>query len=187
MSKLADHYRVLDLVDRMRRDGLVCPKCGCASSGHRVVEGEDSTQITCASCGVELSGADLAGEPVFEMDGPLVVLYRPVGPDELALIEASGWKQFPARRPEQPIFYPVLSRRYAEYIAKNWNVVESRAGFVTRFRVGAAVARNYPVQVVGAGWHQELWVPAAELDAFNRAIDGAIEVVNAYGPPGIPG
>jgi hypothetical protein len=34
-------------------------------------------------------------------------LYRPVGPEELALIQASGWKAFPPRLPEQSIFYPV--------------------------------------------------------------------------------
>jgi hypothetical protein len=33
-----------------------------------------------------------------------VILYRPVGPKELVLIEAAGWKEFPPRLPEQPIF-----------------------------------------------------------------------------------
>jgi len=40
-------------------------------------------------------------------------LYRPGGPKELALIEASGWKEFPPRLPEQPIFYPVINEEYA--------------------------------------------------------------------------
>jgi hypothetical protein len=38
----------------------------------------------------------------------LVTLYRPTGERELALIEASGWKEFPPRLPEQPMFYPML-------------------------------------------------------------------------------
>jgi hypothetical protein len=38
----------------------------------------------------------------------VTILYRPVGPTELALIEASNWKAFPPRLAEQPIFYPVL-------------------------------------------------------------------------------
>lgn len=33
-----------------------------------------------------------------------VVLYRPVGAKELELIKESGWKKFPPRLPEQPIF-----------------------------------------------------------------------------------
>jgi hypothetical protein len=38
----------------------------------------------------------------------VTILYRPVGPQELVLIEASGWIAFPPRKAEQPIFYPVL-------------------------------------------------------------------------------
>ncbi len=47
------------------------------------------------------------------------VLFRPVGPTELALIEASGWKAFPPRLPDQPIFYPVLNEAYAVQIARD--------------------------------------------------------------------
>ena len=37
-------------------------------------------------------------------------LYRLVGQGELDLIAASGFKSFPPRFPEQPIFYPVLTK-----------------------------------------------------------------------------
>jgi len=37
------------------------------------------------------------------VDG-VTILYRPVGPKELALIEASKGTVFPPRLPEQPIF-----------------------------------------------------------------------------------
>lgn len=53
-----------------------------------------------------------------------VTLYRPVGPAELALIEASGWRRFPPRLPGQPIFYPVLNEAYAVQIARGWNLRE---------------------------------------------------------------
>lgn len=108
------------------------------------------------------------------------VLFRPVGPAELALIEASGWKTFPPRLPEQPIFYPVLNEEYARQIAERWNVKESGAGFVTRFEVDSEFVSRYPVQTVGSRIHQELWVPAEELDEFNRNIVGLIEVVAEY-------
>ena len=42
-----------------------------------------------------------------------MVLYRPVGTEELKLIEESGYRGFPPRLPEQPIFYPVLHEDYA--------------------------------------------------------------------------
>jgi hypothetical protein len=109
-----------------------------------------------------------------------IVLYRPVGPAELALIEASGWTRFPPRLPEQPIFYPVLNEEYARQIAERWNVKESGAGFVTRFEVDSEFASRYPVQTVGSRIHQELWVPAEELDEFNRHIVGLIEVVAEF-------
>jgi hypothetical protein len=109
-----------------------------------------------------------------------ITLYRPVGPKELALIEASGWREFPPRLPEQPIFYPVLNEEYATQIARNWNVKESGAGFVTRFQVEAELVRRYPVQTVGAAIHQELWVPAEDVAEFNRHIVGLIEVVAEF-------
>lgn len=180
MNKLAVHYRLIELADRMRDAGLGCPKCGHVSTGHTLVENADHPHLVCASCGAFFVAEDLVVEPSFEMDGELVVLYRPVGPNELARVEASGWTRFPPRLPGQPIFYPVLNQRYAEYIAEKWNVPDSRSGFVTRFRVRADVARKYTVQVVGAAWCQELWVPAEELDAFNEAIVGKIEVVTEF-------
>ena len=107
-------------------------------------------------------------------------LYRPVGPEELALIEASGWREFPPRLPEQPIFYPVTNEEYATQIARDWNVRQSGAGFVTRFQIRAEFAARYPVQKVGGVAHTELWVPAEELAEFNRNIIGLIEVIAKF-------
>lgn len=42
-----------------------------------------------------------------------VTLWRPVGPDELQLIEKAAMRAFPPRLPGQPIFYPVLTEEYA--------------------------------------------------------------------------
>jgi hypothetical protein len=110
-------------------------------------------------------------------------LYRPVGPAELQLIEASGWKAFPPRLPEQPIFYPVLNEEYAAQIAERWNVRDSGVGFVTAFDVDAAYLARYEVRRVGGREHLEIWVPANELAAFNAHIVGGIRVVRRF-PPG---
>jgi len=109
-----------------------------------------------------------------------LVLFRPVGPKELALIEESGMTAFPPRLPGQPIFYPVLNEAYATQIARDWNVKESGAGFVTCFQVEAAFVVRYPRQVVGGQQHEELWVPADELDEVNRHIVGPITVVARF-------
>lgn len=112
-----------------------------------------------------------------------IVLYRPVGPKELARIRLSGFREFPPRLAPQPIFYPVLNEEYARQIARDWNATKAETGFrgyVTRFHVRADFASRYPVQTVGAAIHQELWVPAEELDEFNSNIVGLIEVVVEY-------
>src|SRR5258708_5207869 len=104
-----------------------------------------------------------------------VALYRPVGPDELALIRQTGFRSFPPRLPEQPIFYPVLTRDYAIKIARDWNVKASGAGYVTQFSVRRSFLERYRVQNAGGSEHQEYWIPAEDLSDFNKNIVGPIE------------
>ena len=107
-------------------------------------------------------------------------LWRPTGPEELALVEASGWTRWPPRLPEQPIFYPVLNEDYAIRIARDWNVSASGVGYVTRFNVDARFLARYPIQQAGGRTILELWVPADEVPEFNRHIVGLIEVVHEF-------
>lgn len=111
-----------------------------------------------------------------------ITMYRPVGKNELKLIEKSGFKAYPPRLPDQPIFYPVLNEDYARQIAKEWNsrLNEDKEGYVTRFKVKNSVAQNYTPEVVGGKQHLEIWVPAEELADFNAAIVGEIEVIVKY-------
>ncbi|MBR1174119.1 ADP-ribosylation/crystallin J1 [Bradyrhizobium sp. KB893862 SZCCT0404] len=109
-----------------------------------------------------------------------ITLWRPVGPKELELIAQSGMRAFPPRLPDQPIFYPVLTEDYAVKIARDWNVPASGSGFVTRFEVRRDFIAKYDVQEAGGRSHLEHWIPAEELDAFNAAIVGLIEVVRSF-------
>jgi hypothetical protein len=109
-----------------------------------------------------------------------VTLWRPVGPEELALIREAGMRAFPPRLPEQPIFYPVLTQDYAVKIARDWNVPASGSGFVTRFEVLKSFLDSYDVQEAGGRAHREYWIPADDLPAFNAAIVGEIEVVAEF-------
>ncbi|MEM7425608.1 MAG: ADP-ribosylation/crystallin J1 [Pseudomonadota bacterium] len=113
-----------------------------------------------------------------------VTLWRPVGPEELALIEDAGMRAFPPRLPEQPIFYPVLTEDYAIKIARDWNVPASGSGFVTRFEVSRVFLDGYEVQEAGGRDHLEYWIPAEDLSAFNDAIIGKIEVTARFDDPG---
>ncbi|HFK5568466.1 hypothetical protein [Elizabethkingia meningoseptica] len=110
-------------------------------------------------------------------------LYRPVGEKEMILIIENGYTQFPPRLEWQPIFYPVLDESYAAEIAEKWNTRDefgNYLGFVTCFNVLEEVINKYPVQNVGARNHNEIWVPSEELDKFNQAIVGKIEVIKVY-------
>src|SRR5216683_581515 len=109
-----------------------------------------------------------------------IILYRPVGPKELGLIAATGFREFPPRLPDQPIFYPVLNEDYARQIARDWNVPASGAGYVVRFALGKNFADRYAVRTVGLSVHKELWIPAEGLAEMNRNIVGLIEVIAEF-------
>lgn len=112
-----------------------------------------------------------------------MILYRPVGPWELALIEEMGMTGFPPRLHDQPIFYPVLQFEYAEQIARDWNSTRADTcyvGYVTKFSVADDYAARFEKRTVGGREHQELWVPAEELAEFNRHIVGKVEVIAKY-------
>jgi hypothetical protein len=118
-----------------------------------------------------------------EMSKAEVTLYRPVGHAELDLIQASGFMKFPPRLPEQAIFYPVLSERYATLIARDWNTKDEGSGFtgyVLRFHVKSDFLKNYEIHTAGSSEHQEYWIPAADLDRFNENITGVIEVIAEF-------
>lgn len=115
-----------------------------------------------------------------------ITLYRPVGLAELKLIQASGNREFPPRLPEQPIFYPVLNREYAEQIARNWNTKDAQSGycgFVLMFEVNSDYLSAFEVKQVGDRTHQEYWIPADDLEEFNRNICGGIQVVAEFKSP----
>ena len=107
-------------------------------------------------------------------------LFRPVGQAELDLIIAADYRAYPPRLPGQPIFYPVLNEKYAREIAQKWNrksADSGYAGYVTTFEIADAYISNFEIQTVGASYHQEFWIPAEDLEVFNRHIIGKIKVI----------
>ncbi len=51
---------------------------------------------------------------------------------------------------------------------------------MTRFEVRSDYLTAYAVQDAGGRAHREYWIPAEELDAFNHAIVGPIEIVHEF-------
>ena len=110
---------------------------------------EDSGNSVGTGAGRERECAHVDGHPL-----------APDGPEELALVEASGWREWPPRLPDQPIFYPVLNEDYAIRIARDWNVKASGVGYVTRFDVDKEYRDQYDVQQAGGQTILEYWIPA---------------------------
>ena len=86
----------------------------------------------------------------------ITTLYRPVNQAELDLIQNSNWEKFPARLPEQPIFYPVTNEAYAVQITTEWNVPAYGVGYVVEFDLPTKWLAKYNVENVGGEIHNEV-------------------------------
>jgi hypothetical protein len=117
---------------------------------------------------------------MIEKNEEYTILYRPTGPTELEKVRLSGFAKWPPRLPEQPIFYPVTNEKYAAEIARDWNVKDSKVGYVTRFKVRNAFMDGYKVETVGGAHHTEWWIPAEKVEEMNENIVGLIEVIGEY-------
>jgi hypothetical protein len=114
-----------------------------------------------------------------------VTLFRPVGQQELDLIQASGWKEFPPRLYWQPIFYPVLTEEYAIMIARDWNTKDPNSGYVgyvLQFDVEFDYLSQYEPQEAGGRDLKEYWIPSEDLKEFNKHIMGTIDVIHEFRP-----
>ena len=110
-----------------------------------------------------------------------MILYRPVGLQELELIYDSSMKAFPTRLPKQPIFYPVLKLEYARKTASGWNAKKAEsAGYVTEFKIEEEYISQFERHTIGKSQHQELWIPTEQMEEFNKHILGHIKVVEAH-------
>lgn len=51
---------------------------------------------------------------------------------------------------------------------------------MTTFHILSSFLDGYERQVVGGSNHEEYWIPAEDLEAFNLAIVGPIQVVKGF-------
>jgi hypothetical protein len=174
-------YATQELAGMAARDGLRCPYCEQRTREIEVVL--DECRLHCGLCNSDFSPADYHAALRRPSKTGLSTLYRPVGENELAKIERTGFARFPPRLAEQPIFYPVLTQDYADAIARNWNSTDpahNYVGFVTRFQIRNEFLSNYEIQTAADKSTLEYWIPAEHLDSFNENIVGKIEVVAEF-------
>ena len=97
---------------------------------------------------------------------------------------AELWSADPVKRLEtppdnNPASAPIV-HLWITVGARDWNVRDSGAGYVTRFEVRKNFLDHYQVQDAGGQAHREYWIPADQVDAFNQAIVGQIEIVRSF-------
>lgn len=109
-----------------------------------------------------------------------VTLWHPTGPQELVLVTASGWRAWPPRLPDQPIFYPVLNEDYATRIARGLKRHRQRRRARHPLPGPHPVPGALPAAPVGGQTILEYWIPAKDLPALNDAIVGRIELVASF-------
>jgi hypothetical protein len=109
-----------------------------------------------------------------------VTMYRPIGPLELQLVSESGFRRWPPRIPEQPIFYAITNERHAIEIATRWNVKDSGIGYIAKFAVRSEFVERYVIQEIGEAHQAEWWIPEEDLEELNDNIVGLIEVIGEY-------
>ncbi len=109
---------------------------------------------------------------------PTMTVFYPVDPDELLVIEESGWRRFGPRRPDQPVLTLTLGWDHARRLAD----VGNRRRPVIRCNVRTEFLNRYPVETAGDPARQEYRIPAGHIDGLNEALVGSIEV--ADGPIG---
>jgi hypothetical protein len=110
-------------------------------------------------------------------DEATMILYRPVGLEELCLIYQADMRAFPSLLPQQPDFCAVLGEQDATEVARRLSTeTDSRAGFVTRFSLDDPATRDAEQRIVD----DEFELPAEELDELNAHLADHIQVVATF-------
>lgn len=110
----------------------------------------------------------------------LITLYKPLTPQQLAVVITSGWRTFVPEFPEQTHFFAKLHQRYAELIARMWCVSQYSAGYVAVFEVEDWFIGQYDIVTIAYEEHREYQIPIEDLDSLNRHIVGPIDVISAF-------
>lgn len=173
-------YAAQELFETLARVGLRCPNC---EQQTKQMDRTDQNRFCCRLCLFEFSPADYRAAGRRSSKSGQSTLFRPIGDKELDKIKKSNYTKFPSRVQWQPIFYPVLTRAYADAIARDWNSRDAShhyVGYVTRFNVRNEYLHNFEIQTVADRETLEYWIPADDLEAFNENIVGVIQVVAMF-------
>ncbi len=114
-------------------------------------------------------------------DSDTVTVWRSVSQGELDGAASSGWRAWPLRLPDQPIFSAVLDRQFAVKSCRERIVPAEGVGYVARFDVPRRFLDRF--EVFQGADEREYRIPATEMAELNDHIIGAImEEADYRGP-----
>ena len=180
---LADSFKVFKIIGKVETEKKVLEKIALAYLKQRQIE-INNLKIDDGELQKRL--ASILREKKEEiLNDATVTLFRPVGVKELKLIELNGFRAFPSRKIEQPIFYPVLNKEYARVIARDWNAKDKEKengnkGFVLEFKLDKTYFSKQKVQEVGGKKSSELWIKSEDIGKFNKHIRGEIKIIEEF-------
>ncbi|MBT4521524.1 MAG: hypothetical protein HOC23_16110 [Halieaceae bacterium] len=109
-----------------------------------------------------------------------IALYQALSPAQLAALIRADWRRIEPDQGGELFLFLKLNQRYAEMIARQWEVPLYGAGYVVRLILPESVMTYFDLETVAYEEHLEYRVPACELDHINSHLVGEVSIVSAF-------
>jgi hypothetical protein len=111
---------------------------------------------------------------------PTLALFVALCPQQLAALIRADWRRIEPGRGGEHFIYLKLNQRYAEMMARQWELPLHGSGYVARIVLPQNVLSHYDLETVAYDEHLEYRVPVCELEHINAALVGEVQVVAAF-------
>lgn len=109
-----------------------------------------------------------------------IALYQALSPQQLAALICADWRCIEPGWGGEHFIYLKLCQRYAEMMARQWQLPLHGAGYVVRIVLPVEVIGQYDLETVAYEEHLEYRLPVTELAAVNCHLLGDIQPVSAF-------
>jgi hypothetical protein len=109
-----------------------------------------------------------------------IALYQAICPGRLQDLVTSGWREIQPGAEGNHFCYLKLNQRYAEMIARQWEVPTHGRGYVVRIVLPKYCLQPYLLDTVAYEEHLEYRVPVEDLSRLSSYRVGDIVMVSAF-------
>lgn len=109
-----------------------------------------------------------------------VAVYQTLSPEQLAALVRADWRCVEAGRDGEHFCHLKLQQRYAEMIARQWEVPVHGAGYVVCLVLPRRALAEYDLETVAYEEHLEYRVPVCDLPRLNRQLVGRARLVSTF-------